>query len=553
MTTVVRETPLERAYSRLLMAYPRDYRRLRGAEILGVLVDGARPGQRYPRLREVADVLAGGLRQRLGVHSSTGFADGLRIALPIALALGAALSANVRVGGLDTVPMIQPYAYLWAAALVAWVMSPLAGRVAAVAAGLLTIRLAAAWSYGFHQVFAVCLVGTIAAVAAVIVPRVQSTVEGRDYGSALWRLPGRVATLLAAAALGGMGFVGLTWWNDLAFTVAQFVVVVLAVAGAALAARGRGTGLLWAAGVLAPSAVVLPLNTSLYDFIWDVNRDGGQYPWLLLRHSLQVVGDIVVPMVAATMLATALVAAVIGRAAAQRAASTLTRSTLAGLAIVTGALEVVGGVPSIAVLAGCAALIVTGVASALLPRAIVVVVYAAAAIAVLSDIMSPVRYGRPWPLYVLALLAVLALVQTLLETGKPPLWSTVAGALAMFAVAAAVVYKATHYSGIAVVASYRDYFSNIEHEPLFLAMPALAAGLVIATSLAGRMPARAAATVAVALGGLLWLAAPIRNLAIVAGVAVAAAILAVLVGYFTSRFARAAPARQELAETSAVS
>jgi hypothetical protein len=98
-----------------------------------------------------------------------------------------------------------------------------------------------------------------------------------------------------------------------------------------------------------------------------------------------------------------------------------------------------------------------------------------------------------------------------------------------------------------------EYFSIVEHESLFLAVPALAVGLVIAASLAGRMPTRAGATVAVALGGLLWLAAPIRNLVVVAGVAAAAAILAMLAGYLKSRFGRGAPARQELAETSPVS
>ena len=540
MTTVPPQAPLERAYGRLLKAYPRDYRRLRGAEILGVLVDGARPGQRYPRPREVVDLLAGGLRQRMGVNTTPGFTDGLRIALPIALALAAVLSANVRVGGLDTVPEIQPYAYVWAAALVAWVISPTAGRVVAVVAALVTIRLAAAWSYVFAPVFAVCLVGTIVAATAIIAPRIPASTDKREYGSALWSLPGRLATLLAAAALAGTGFVGLPGWNQWVLTAAQFAVVVLAMAGTVLAARRRGTGLLWAAGVLAPAAVVVPAEGWPYPFgwYWIGVKDGAYDPWLLLRLSLPNVADIVMPIVGATMVTTAFVAAVAGRAATQRAATTLTRSTLAGLAVVIGALELAGGVPSLAVAAGCAALIVTCVAAALLPRAVVVVVQVAAAVAVLSDIMSPVRYARPWPLFVLALLAVLALVQTLLESGKPPLWSTVVGTSAMAAVAAAVVYKATHYQG--TVSPYAPYFSSIEHEPLFLAVPAFAAALVTATLLAGRMPARAAGNLAVALGGLLWLAAPIRNLALVAGVAVAGAMLGVLAGYLKVRFLRVA-------------
>lgn len=50
---------------------------------MGTLMDGAAPGQRFPRPREVVDVLAGGLRQRLGVDSSAGYANGLRIVLPV--------------------------------------------------------------------------------------------------------------------------------------------------------------------------------------------------------------------------------------------------------------------------------------------------------------------------------------------------------------------------------------------------------------------------------------------------------------------------------------
>jgi hypothetical protein len=557
MSPTTREASLERAYGLLLMAYPRAYRRARGPEMLGVLVDGARPGQRYPRPGEAADLIGGGLRHRLGVHGSPGFADGLRIVLPVALVLAAGLSAGVRIGGLDTVPKIQPYAYVWAAALVAWVVSPLAGRVAATVAALVTIRMAAAWSYGFAEVFAVCLVGAVAAVAAIMAPRLASTVDGYDYGSALWRLPGRVTALLAGAALGGLSLVGLDRWSERTLTAAQLAVVVLAVAGVALAARRRGTSLLWAAGVLAPAAVALPLQSWPYDFNESIGRPGREYPWLLLRGSLSDVSDIVVPMAAAAAVVAALVVAVTGRAAAQRAATTFTRSTLAGLAAVTGAMEVAGGVPSIAVLAGCAGLVVLSVASPLLPRTVVAVASIAAALAVLSDITAPTRYARPWPLYVLALLVVLTRVQTLLENGRPAtsadvrrpsLWSTVAGALAMFVVAAAVIYKAGHQMGF--VDSYRVNYSNIEHRPLFLALPAFAVAVVIAGSLADRMPVRAGVAVAGAVGGLLWLAAPIRNLTVVAGIAVGAAIVAGLVGYLTARLRRAAPAREQWETTS---
>ncbi|GAA4445102.1 hypothetical protein GCM10023170_023500 [Phytohabitans houttuyneae] len=61
------ESALERAYRRLLLAYPRRYRRERGTEILTTLLDAARPGQRRPAARDALDLVLGGLRRRLAV------------------------------------------------------------------------------------------------------------------------------------------------------------------------------------------------------------------------------------------------------------------------------------------------------------------------------------------------------------------------------------------------------------------------------------------------------------------------------------------------------
>jgi hypothetical protein len=58
--------PLARRYRRLLFAYPRAYRRLRGDELLGALLDAAPPGRTRPTAREAANLLRHGLRARLG-------------------------------------------------------------------------------------------------------------------------------------------------------------------------------------------------------------------------------------------------------------------------------------------------------------------------------------------------------------------------------------------------------------------------------------------------------------------------------------------------------
>jgi len=56
---------LERAYRRLLAAYPREFRRENEQEILAVLMADAPDGQRRPGLAESADLIRSGLRLRL--------------------------------------------------------------------------------------------------------------------------------------------------------------------------------------------------------------------------------------------------------------------------------------------------------------------------------------------------------------------------------------------------------------------------------------------------------------------------------------------------------
>lgn len=61
---------LARRYRRLLLAYPRAYRRFRGDELLGALLDAAPPGRTRPTVRETSDLVRHGLRARLGRPAS---------------------------------------------------------------------------------------------------------------------------------------------------------------------------------------------------------------------------------------------------------------------------------------------------------------------------------------------------------------------------------------------------------------------------------------------------------------------------------------------------
>jgi hypothetical protein len=59
-------TPLESRYRLLLGAYPPEHRRAYQSEMIGVLMDGARPGQRFPAIADAADLVLAGFRARIG-------------------------------------------------------------------------------------------------------------------------------------------------------------------------------------------------------------------------------------------------------------------------------------------------------------------------------------------------------------------------------------------------------------------------------------------------------------------------------------------------------
>jgi hypothetical protein len=56
---------LRHRYERLLFTYPTDYRAAHGEEILGTLLEAARPTQRWPSWRESTSLVLGGLRLRV--------------------------------------------------------------------------------------------------------------------------------------------------------------------------------------------------------------------------------------------------------------------------------------------------------------------------------------------------------------------------------------------------------------------------------------------------------------------------------------------------------
>ncbi|GAA1655523.1 hypothetical protein [Actinoplanes couchii] len=81
---------LERAYRRLLHAYPRSYRRRHGAEIVTTLLEMTEPGRRRPALSDCWFLVAAGLRQRFRLPSRRPLAW---VAAVLALLAGGALGA----------------------------------------------------------------------------------------------------------------------------------------------------------------------------------------------------------------------------------------------------------------------------------------------------------------------------------------------------------------------------------------------------------------------------------------------------------------------------
>jgi hypothetical protein len=215
-------------------------------------------------------------------------------------------------------------------------------------------------------------------------------------------------------------------------------------------------------------------------------------------------------------------------------------------------LELAGGAPAVAVVAGCAVLVVTCIGLGTLPAWVSIVAQLGAMIAVLSRVVTWTRFEPPWPLYTLSLLIAVVIALTLLEPTQPRRWSIVVGSAAVVASAAVLSYKTGHRGFVLGGQSGPEWAAFAEHRPLIFAVPAMVAALVAAALLTGSRPVWAGATVAVALGALLWMVAPMPNLGLVAGFGLGGAVLAVLAGFVTGRI-RATPPRADHPETSAAS
>ncbi|MDG4805445.1 hypothetical protein O7634_01555 [Micromonospora sp. WMMD1120] len=127
---------LERRYLRLLRAYPADYRRARGAEIVGTYLDLATPDQRWPTPAAAADLVRGGLRQRLRAAGVTGLIPGVRLAALLALVTASALAGVWGTAELHPppaewgVPHVGPFVSIGVVTWAAWLLTAMVIAVA---------------------------------------------------------------------------------------------------------------------------------------------------------------------------------------------------------------------------------------------------------------------------------------------------------------------------------------------------------------------------------------------------------------------------------------
>jgi hypothetical protein len=190
---------LRRRYARLLVTYPSAYRRAHGDEILGTLLDAARPDQRIPTPREAGSLLLGGLRTRAHQAAKQSprrlWADGLH--------LGVLLIVLVNLGHAVQTPSPFP---LWPALVALGALAVLRGWTRTALLATAVAALAAArpllpqvslpwWLPGYGDWSMVARYAVPAAVLAVLAwPGV-----GRRPARSWWWLLLPAATALSLA------------------------------------------------------------------------------------------------------------------------------------------------------------------------------------------------------------------------------------------------------------------------------------------------------------------------------------------------------------------
>jgi hypothetical protein len=265
---------LERRYLRLLRAYPAEYRRSRGAEIVGTYLDLATAGRRWPSPADAMDLLRGGLRQRVRAAGAVDLIPGVRLAALLALLAATSLAGVWTVLELRPAPpgfgepSAGPFVSL---GIVAWAAWLLAAAVHALAPERWTRR-----AVGLAALLTVALVPAAALTGLprpplfVLLPQVGLGLVALGASDrlpaplrAVPLLVGGVAGLAATILLSPSVFASsyyVTWTVTPVLSSAAVVLLALVVLlGAGLALRGDHRGG-WAALILLTPVGLLALQ-----------------------------------------------------------------------------------------------------------------------------------------------------------------------------------------------------------------------------------------------------------------------------------------------------
>jgi hypothetical protein len=213
-------TALERRARRLLRVYPAAYRRDRGEEIIGTLLEATPDGRTWPRPRDVRALTFSGLKARAAQNKQRSTRANLRVAIMAGLALYVSLWLAEYLDGVVHVSVpTGAFAYSsnsWppavtallagATVVLAWTAPRVVALAAALAASAAVIGFALAandpfFMFGPRIVQALSLVGL-----AALTPR-----AGHPSRHWLW-LPGLLAIFSPLASLGvANGWFDYTW------------------------------------------------------------------------------------------------------------------------------------------------------------------------------------------------------------------------------------------------------------------------------------------------------------------------------------------------------
>jgi hypothetical protein len=223
-----RMSKLERRCRLLLHAYPAAYRRERGEEMVGTLLEATTTGHVWPPLRDLRSLIAGGIRARAAHNRERTTAANLRVAALAGIAAYLAFSATAQLRlfvryqvDLGWGSQFSPYPWPLAAGLILMLVTValvwLSGRRSVVLCGALPAAAAISYAGPWGPTVNATFIGYLGCLAAMV-----ALASGRCRPGWRWLGPvGLAAALPLAPALAGvaplmtlllvLGAVGIAW------------------------------------------------------------------------------------------------------------------------------------------------------------------------------------------------------------------------------------------------------------------------------------------------------------------------------------------------------